>query len=319
MEKPKKRFGDRYDGYRIRNIDPLFQIIPSVMRTRLDSMVFFDHELEITQLERFIRERRRDDLPNLRMLHVFMAAMVRVMSQRPQLNRFIAGRNIYAHNDMRISLACKRELSLEGEETTIIPSFEPEDTLIDVVDKVENCIREEVYTAQADNGATYAVARTLGAIPTFVKARFIDFVRALDKVGWMPRIINRASPFHASMFITDLGSCGIGPVFHHLYEFGTCSVFIAIGKKETRYELDANGQVQTKRYIGVKIVADERICDGYYYASSMRMLVRLIQHPERLLEPPEQVMVDTAIRRSPRKAPPAAEPLAAEPEPVTVE
>ena len=321
MNKPKRRFGDRYDGYRIRGIDPLCQIIPSVMRTRLDSMVYFNEELEITQLEKFVREQRRNGLPNLRMLHIFMAAMVRVMSQRPQLNRFVVGRKIFAHNDMRISLACKRELSLDGEETTIMPSFEPEDALADVVNKVETCIQEEVLTSETDNGATYAVARLLGAIPTFVKARVIDFIRALDRIGWMPRIINRASPFHSSMFITDLGSCGISPVFHHLYEFGTCSVFVAIGKKETRYELDANGQVQTRRYIEMKVVADERICDGFYYASSMRLLSRLIQHPERLLTPPEEIVEDTAIYRPSRKAAPApvAPPVEREKEPVAAE
>lgn len=300
MNNPKRRFGDRYDGYRIRDIDPLYQIVPIVMRTRLDSQVCFDYQLNITELEKFVREHRKTDLPDLRMLHIVMAAMVRILSQMPRLNRFVVGRKIYAHNNIRISLACKRSMSLDSEETTIMPEFEPEDTLYDVSDKIERAIRELVYEQQVEGNDTDIVARTLGMIPTFIKAGFVDLMRQCDKVGWMPKFINRASPFHSSMFITDLGSCGIGPIFHHLYEFGTCSTFVAMGKKETKYEVDAYGNVLTQRYIGLKIVADERICDGYYYATAMKMLARLIRHPERLLAPPETVISDT-IRRPTRK------------------
>ena len=290
MKKLKRKFGDRYDGYRLRNLDPIFQIIPAVMRTRMDSQVFFEHRLDITELEKFVREHRKTDMPNLRMLHIFMAAMVRIMSQRPHLNRFVIGRKIYAHNDMRIALACKRALTLDEEETTIMPEFEPDNTLYDVVNIVEKSIREEVFEQKVDGNRTDLVARALGMTPTFIKSFFVDLMRNLDKIGLMPRLIRDASPFHSSMFITDLGSCGIGPIYHHLYEFGTCSVFVAIGKKETEYELDSRGNVVTKRYIGMKIVADERICDGFYYASSMKLLARLIKHPEVLLSKPNEVV-----------------------------
>ncbi len=296
MEKIKRKFGDRYDGYRIRKLDPIFQIVPVVMRTRVDSQVFFEYQLDITELEKFIRERRKTDMPNLRMLHIFMAAMVRVMSQRPFLNRFVIGRKIYAHNDMRISLACKRALTIDEGETTVMPEFEPENTLYDVVDIVEKTIREQVFEQEEEGNRTDVVARALGITPTFIKSLFVDLMRNLDKVGLMPRLIRDASPFHSSMFITDLGSCGIGPIHHHLYEFGTCSVFVAMGKKETKYEVDAHGNVVTKRYIGMKVVADERICDGFYYASAMKMMARLIKHPERLLYPPDGIVADNILK-----------------------
>ena len=304
MDKPKRRFGDRYDGYRIRNSDPLFQLIPSIMRTRTDSMVYFDYDLDITELEKFVRLHRATDLPNLRMLHIFMASMVRVTSQMPYLNRFISGKKIYARNEMRIALAAKRSLSIDAKESTIIPEFEMEDTLYDVVEKVESALDAEIFTEGGSDGGTFAVASVIGAIPTRIKSSFIDLMRWTDSFGKMPKLLHKVSPFHASMFITDLGSCGIGPVFHHLYEFGTCSVFVAMGKKETRYVLNAKGEVETRRFIGVKIVVDERICDGFYYAYAMRKLARLIRHPEQLLSPPEQVVADDGIhkpKQPPRK------------------
>ncbi len=292
MEMPKRKLGDRYDGYRIRKIDPLYQIIPAVMRTRIDSQVYFDYKLDITELEKFVREHRKTDIPDLRMLHIFMAAMVRLMAQMPRLNRFIAGKKVYARNCYSISLVCKRSLSVNDEGTTITPHFEPEDTLADVARRVEEAIKVDVYEKRKEGNNTDTVARVLGAIPTFIKAGVVDLMRNLDKIGLMPKVIHRASPFHASMFITDLGSCGIGPIYHHLYEFGTCSVFVSMGKKESEYYVDAEGSVKLRRYINVKIVADERICDGFYYATAMKMLTRLLKHPEKLLLPPEEVVMD---------------------------
>ena len=292
MQWPKRRPGDRYDGYRIRKMDAVYQIVPAIMRTRMDSQVFFDYKIDITELEKFVREQRNNGMPNLRMLHIFMAAMLRMMSQYPRLNRFIAGKKVYARNCYSISIAIKRSLSINDEETTITPEFEPTYTLQDVVNHMETTLKEEVFEKREEGNATDVVARVLGAIPTFIKAGFVDLMRNLDQIGLMPKFINKASPFHASMFITDLGSCGIGPIYHHLYEFGTCSVFVAMGKKETEYYIDKDGSTKQRRYINMKVVADERICDGYYYASAMKDLARLIRHPERLLTPPEQVVMD---------------------------
>ncbi len=297
MKMPKRRLGDRYDGYRIRKLDPIMQIIPAIMRTRLDSQVFFDYKLDVTELEKFVREHRKTDIPDLRMLHIFMTAMLRMMSQYPKLNRFIAGKKVYARNCYSISIACKRSLSNDDEETTITPHFEPDDTLKEVAEKLEASLKKDVYDSRVEGNKTDVVARVLGAVPTFIKAGVVDLMRNLDKIGLMPKVIYNASPFHASMFITDLGSCGIGPIYHHLYEFGTCSVFVAMGKKESEHYIDASGEVKLRRYINVKVVADERICDGFYYASAMKAFTRLLRHPEKLLLPPEEVVYDDLGRK----------------------
>ncbi len=297
MKMPKRRLGDRYDGYRIRKLDPIMQIIPAVMRTRLDSQVFFDYKLDVTELEKFVREHRKTDIPDLRMLHIFMTAMLRMMSQFPKLNRFVSGKKVYARNCYSISIACKRSLSNDDEETTITPRFEPDDTLTEVAQKLEAALKKDVYESRVEGNKTDVVARVLGAVPTFIKAGVVDLMRNLDKIGLMPKVIYNASPFHASMFITDLGSCGIGPIYHHLYEFGTCSVFVAMGKKESEYYIDASGETKLRRYINVKVVADERICDGFYYASAMKAFTRLLRHPEKLLLPPEEVIMDDLGRK----------------------
>ena len=109
----KRRLGDRYDGFKLRKVDTLFQLIPVIMRTRTDSLVYFEDEIDITEVEQFIRKQRRAGVENLSMLQLFMSAIVRVFSLRPRLNRFVAGKKIYARNTLRISLTVKHSLTFQ--------------------------------------------------------------------------------------------------------------------------------------------------------------------------------------------------------------
>jgi hypothetical protein len=121
----------------------------------------------------------------------------------------------------------------------------------------------------------------------------------LDKVGLMPKLIFKASPWHSSIFLTNIGSLGIESIYHHLYEFGTCSIFTAMGKKSRRHNINHQGEVTSYKSILLKFVLDERICDGFYNASSMRMLNKILSNPSQLLVPPESVILDDGVNRKP--------------------
>lgn len=293
MLKLKRKFGDRYDGYRVKKVDPFFLLVPHIMKKRVDSQVFFEEEVDITELEKFVRRHGETDIPGLKMYHLIAAACVRLYSQRPCLNRFCIHGRIFARNNMRICMSILKGQS-EGAESTIIkPEFELEDTLQDVVRKF-NAIIDENRQEATENG-TDATAGFLGHMPVFLARFAVNLLAFLDRRGIMPKMLNEISPFHTSLFITNLGSIGIKPVYHHIYEFGTTSIFVAMGKKRTVREIEADGTIIKKRKIDIKVVADERICDGHYYATSMRMLAKLLQHPERLLVPPEEVVLDPGI------------------------
>jgi hypothetical protein len=89
-----------------------------------------------------------------------------------------------------------------------------------------------------------------------------------------------------------MGSLGIQPVYHHIYDFGNLPVFIAYGKKRTVSTTDSDGNVKKGRVIDIKVVMDERICDGFYFASAFKALKRYVENPERLTEPPAEVLED---------------------------
>jgi hypothetical protein len=288
----KKRFGDRCDGRRIRGLNPFYKIIPYIMEERVDAQNFFEDKIDIENIEAFLREKRSQDIKGIGMLHIIIAAIVRTISQKPGLNRFIAGQRIYARNEILVSLALKKQMNEGGVETTIKMKFSPNDTIYDVVKKVNSLVEENKKEETKNN--TDNIARLIMACPGMLVKLVVWTLKKLDYFGLMPKAIIDASPMHTSVFITDLGSLGIQPIYHHLYEFGTTSMFIAFGGKNKEYVLSKKGELEEKRFVNIKIVTDERTVDGFYYASAFKLFRRLLQHPERLELPPEQVLEDIA-------------------------
>ena len=216
--------------------------------------------------------------------------MVRTISQKPALNRFVAGQKIYARNEILICFVLKKELNEESPETTIKVKFEPSDTFMDVVRKVNKAIKENQNVDTKNE--TDKLAKLVMSIPGQLVRFVVWLMRSLDYIGIIPKIINRLSPFHTSVFITDLGSIGIQPVYHHLYDFGTTSCFISFGVKTKEKAINSKNQIIDRKYVRICAVTDERIADGIFFASAFKLYRSLIKHPETLELPPEKIYED---------------------------
>lgn len=287
----RRRLGDRYDGRRIRSLDPFFKMVPYIMKNRTDAQNLFESKIDIENLEAYIREKRKVDIKNIGMLQILIAAMVRTMSQKPGLNRFVAGQRIYARNEILVSMTIKKGMKEDGGETTIKMKFSPNDTIFEVADKLKEEI-DKNKNMEAQNN-TDLITKVVMACPGFLVKFLVWLLMKLDDIGLLPKVINQASPMHTSVYVTDLGSLGIQPVYHHIYNFGTTSIFLAFGAKYTEKTFDKENNIVSKRYVNLKVTTDERTVDGYYYASAFKLFHRLLQKPERLELPPEQVIKDT--------------------------
>lgn len=288
----KRALWDRYDGWRVRKVDGVFNIIPFIMKSRVESQNYFEENILIDKIEAFVRT-HNEEIPNLSTMHIIMAAVVRAFSQRPYMNRFVVYNKIYARNHLNISLVIKR--ADMKSETIIKPEFEPEDTLYDVVRRVNELVASG--RSGEDDSDTDKIIEILSKLPTTVMRFAVGILKKLDNIGKLPKIINEVSPWHCSIFMTNVGSLGISPIYHHLTEFGTNSMFIAMGKKEKRLVLDKDGTVREERSIGLKFTLDDRVCDGQYYANSIKLMRKYMQNPELLLVPPKEVVVDDGVGR----------------------
>lgn len=290
MAKARRRAGDRREGRLLRSLPAFSKFIPYIMPTRNDAFILYDESFEITAVDRELRRLRVEGYKGIGLLHFLIATHIRCISMLPGINRFIAGRRIYAHNDITVVMAVKRSLAIDATETTIKVHFEPTDTILDVYRKLNEKI-EEIKTSDEDNN-TEAVAEAMTRAPRFLLRFAIAVLRMLDYFGLIPDSLLEASPFHGSMIITDMGSLRLGPVFHHIYNFGTLPVFVAFGAKRHAYEISRKGQLQDNKYVDCKFVLDERIADGHYYAQFLQAYRYIFQHPEILEKAPTRVIED---------------------------
>jgi len=275
---------------RVRSIDPYMAFTPFVMRQRVDSTNFFSDELDTEAADRYLHKKRAEGLRGVGMLHLFIAAYVRTMSQYPALNRCIIGQRVYTRKDVEYVMSVKKELTSEGLETSIKVKFDVRDTLEDVYNK----LNAAVDAAKNDAGGTSTdkVAALMAHLPRPIFNFAIWVFKVLDYFNALPQFLLDASPFHGSVIITDMGSLGLPPVYHHIYNFGNLPVFIGLGMKKRGYELDKNGNVRERHYLKYTVVSDERICDGYYYAQGFKTMRNLLKFPEQLDSPPAEVKED---------------------------
>lgn len=260
------------------------------MKQRNDACNYFSDKVEVTEIDRWLRKKRAEGYAGMGMLHLFLAAYIRTITVCPGMNRFVSGQRIYARNNIEILMTVKHALTTEAEESSIKIKFEPTDTIYDVYRKMNETI-DEIKANEGGNN-TDKIAEAFTKLPRVLFNLIISIIRGLDYLGWLPQSLIDASPFHGSLIITDLGSLGIPPVYHHIYNFGNLPVFLAFGAKYRMLELDLEGRPVERKYIDFRVTADERITDGFYMANALKYVKYFLRNPNILETPPETVKQD---------------------------
>ena len=285
-------WGDRSDGRKIRTLAPMAQITAYFQVERNTCSNLFEESFEITNIDRYIRQKRREGLTDFGITHVLLAAYVRGVAKYPQLNRFINGQKVYSRgDDIQYCMVIKKEMTVDSPDTSIKVHLNPHDTVYDVYHKLNAAVKKVKATQELDSNLD-SLIMTLNLIPSVVLKFVVWLLKLLDYFGLLPRFLLELSPFHGSLFFTSMGSLGIPPIYHHLYDFGNLPAFGAFGCKRRALEVQEDGSVVQKKYVDVKFVLDERICDGFYYATFFKYYRRLLRNPDVLDNPPEEVVKD---------------------------
>ena len=279
-------FGHRADGELLRKIDPIIALTPYLMPMRCDAQVFVSYKLDYEKMARYIVEQGNNG-NKFTFMELILAAYVRVISEIPEINRFVANKRLYARTQLTVSFVLLKETSDPNdiEENTVKCYFDPRDTIFDVAERVSAAIEQNRHE-EADN-STMKVAKLL--LNPVLANTVVALARFLDRYGIMPKYILDASPFHTSMFFTQMASIGMPAVNHHIYNFGTTSLFVSMGSVIRETAVGPDGKMVRKRYLPVGITADERICAGAMYARLVDRFMHYLSHPQLLETPPETV------------------------------
>lgn len=278
-----KKFGDRKDGVKLRKIHAMHFVMPLMYPNRCDNEAFISERIDLTNINAYL-EKKNASNPEYayNLFQVMVTAVLKTITLRPKMNRFIANKTMYLHNEVSASFTVKKIFSDNGAEALAQVHTKGTETIDD--------IHEEIYrqlqlcrSDKVDSGteSLNAVAKIPGFLVKIVGAA----ARFLDRHGWMPKSVTEGDPFYGSVYLANLGSIKLGAGYHHLTNWGTCSVFCTIGEAKKRPFFDEDGTVHMKDSIDIGLTIDERIADGFYYSRTVQLLKTLLQTPELLDKP----------------------------------
>lgn len=298
----KKRRGDRMDGWILKDLSSFTKLVPHLMTSRNSSAIYFKEKIDVTDFVRYVEEKDQElsrnpvntpqgSVDKITYFNVFLAALVRLFTLKPHLNRFIAGRNFYQRKKIEVAFVAKKEFTEEGEETVIKESFDRDETLWSVVSRLNREIRT-VKSGDSDDATD--ILNLFARFPKPVVQFSVGFLDFLNYIGRYPKDIYKADPMHASVFVTNLGSIGLRNVpYHHLYDRGTSSVFICLGEiHPERIFHPETGEPVDRYLVEISTTIDERISDGFYFIRAMNEFKEILNNPELLEEKLEHYPVD---------------------------
>ena len=279
----KKRFGDRRDGILLRDIDSMHLFMPLMYPNRCDNEAFISECIDLTSLNRFLEQKNAGD-PEYRynLFQVMVTALLKTITLRPKMNYFIANKNMYQRREVSAAFTIKKIFSDQGGEALAFIHAKPEDNL----DTIHNEIYRQVSYCRSDNkDASTESMDAIQKLPRFLMKPIGFGARFLDRHGWMPKQIIATDPYYSSVVLTNLGSIKLHAGYHHLTNWGTNSVFCAIGERKKRPFYDDNGNVEMRDSVDLGLTIDERLADGFYYSKTVRLLKTLLENPELLDKP----------------------------------
>ena len=284
-------FGYRPDGKKVRDLDPIQRIIPHIMTARHDSQNLTSFDISCAPFDDFIREQEGEGM-RYTYMDILIAIFVRTIAKLPRLNRFVMNGRIYMRNSIQVSFVVKKDLTSEAADSLVKLDFTGLESLTQVKEKIDAAIRENSHIS-ANNG-TDKLARVLTITPNFLIKWVVGLAKFLDKHGMIPNALLRLSPFHTSIFVTNMKSIGGPSIFHHLYDFGTTGMFFSIGK-ESVTTVVRKGEVRQAKLLPLWFVCDERFCDGFYFVKALKTMYPFFLNPALLLEPLESLGTDTVV------------------------
>ncbi len=261
---------------RVREKGSIAAFFPYLSRTRTESVIYFSRQLDVTNAIEFLNTKKRGG-KTISLFILISAAIAKTFEQRPMLNRFILGRRLYQREVFDISYIIKKNLTDQGAEILTTVQIDKGSTLDDVA-YIMNGDQKAMKSAE-ENGLD-SLMNIFGNLPRPIMRLLFAIVRWLDFHGRVPSFIRKELPFYCSVFISNLGSIGVDAPFHHLYELGTTSFFLAIGRPVLQTKVDKDGNIVVRKIVNLNITVDERICDGYYLARSLDRFLKFIEHPE---------------------------------------
>ena len=278
-----KKWGDRRDAVRVRDIDGMHFYMAYLMPKRTEAEVYINETLDVTELLEYIAKKNESGERKVTLFHCMIAAVARTVKMRPLLNRYISGKRFYDRREITMGFTVKKQFEDHAEETLMIYRPKDDHAVNDVTDTISawvNKTRSGKKTKNPDD-----ILNVVKKLPKWVMYIFMAFMNFADRHGLMTKTFSDVDPNYCSVMLSNLGSIKCDAVYHHLNNFGTNSIMITIGVIHKELMADAEGNFVPRDVVSIGVTLDERIADGFYFARSLKLVKHLFNNPELLDKP----------------------------------
>jgi pyruvate/2-oxoglutarate dehydrogenase complex dihydrolipoamide acyltransferase (E2) component len=276
----------RADGELVRDLSPVRKMVPYLMRGRNESAVYHEYVLDIGRAKSWLEayNAARPDGPKATLFHMFLWGCAKALHERPGLNRFVSNGRIYQRQGVFLSFAAKKAFRDDAPLVTVKKEFPKDESFEECVARLTGGIRE------GRTGKPRRVDKEVNLVtrlPGWLIKAALAVLRWLDRHNLLPAGMIGPDPMFASLFAANLGSVGIDNTFHHLYEYGTVSLFGVLGTMRKETVLGEDGKPVGRETVQVRWTFDERINDGLYCAGSLQIVRDVVERPDQVIGPPD--------------------------------
>lgn len=271
---------DRKDGKLLKDLDGMHYICPIIYPNRCDNEAFISDVIDLTNVDKYLKKKNKNSDYHYNVFQVMCVAMAKVLYLRPKMNYFIANSNMYERYEKTLSFVVKKKFADNGQEGLAIIKTKPNDTIDTIHEKIKKIVFKERNDSEKDPSSKY-MDIFANKIPRVISKFLVRRVMWLDKHGLVPGFFIESDPYYTSVVITNLGSIKLKSGYHHLTNWGTNSIFLAIGEAKKR-TLNIDGKNVIKNSIDIGLTIDERIADGYYFSRTLALLKKILANPEVL-------------------------------------
>lgn len=243
-----------------------------------DSTVYFDRAVDAEKLEAYLEQARPAFGANR--THLLVAAFGIGLGENPRMNQFVRGFRLYRRKGRWVTFSMKRKkLDRKAKVSAVKLEMKDGETFRELVERINGGIGEERSGRKTAADKEFDLLNVLPR-PLLVAGERI--LQTLDYFNLLPAAFIRGDAMYTSLFIANLGSLGMGAGYHHLYNWGTCPLFIMVGRTEERVVV-VDGKPVVKRILPLRFTYDERIDDGINAHHGIESVVRVLEDPFRWL------------------------------------
>ena len=190
----KRKPGDRKDGKLLKDITAMHYVMPLMYPNRCDNEAFISERIDLTNVMAYLEKKNASE-PEYKynLFQIMVTTMLKVITLRPKMNRFIANQTMYQRNEVSAAFTIKKIFSDNGAEALAFIHSKPEDT----IDTIHNEIFRQVSIGRSDSqvDAGTASLNAVKKVPRFLVKIVGSAARFLDRHGWMPQDVIAGDPY----------------------------------------------------------------------------------------------------------------------------